>query len=340
MKRGIFNLITEIEAYRETPKDWFITLDHSTVFWYGLLKREGELTTNISFKEYIIDYLKNLKKAVETNLEKRFIYFICSRKKVRFNINKKPFYNPITKNLTIHMIIGKNKKIKVKTKFFDCDFVKYVNPNIKLSEVFISFQKEINNTIIMSIHDFLLEFNINIGIETVIHYVGKTKNPHTRPTNSVHAGLSNVLYNIPTEEEDVFLYFNTFKVITEVENNAYGLNFITTNSLTDEIDVENEADIIEKAFILYFDSEIQYENRIKENKEFKNNLIKLTNNNNIRSLQIFYEMRGTSEYWKFSSSAINKNYRHIFTFKIDNNQLIFEKDSSIYNYYNSRGSLG
>lgn len=90
MNRGIYKAITTIEQYHNAHKDWFVELQQSQMFWYDLIANPNEYSPTVNTKKIIIDDLKYLKKEVEDNLEKRFIYFICTRTKVRFNINKKP----------------------------------------------------------------------------------------------------------------------------------------------------------------------------------------------------------------------------------------------------------
>lgn len=338
MQRGMFNSLTTESTYANAKKNWFIQLDTSIAIWYGLLKKEGELNSDIHMKSIVTDMLKKIKNEVEENLEKRFIYFIATRPKVRFNTKKKPSFNPITKNNTLHIIIGNNKKKKIKFKYYDELTEEFIHPSINLTEYFItiSFNK---NKISTSVHDFLLNFDINLGLPTEIHYVGITKNPHTRPTNGAHAGFNDVLYEMDTENEDVFLFFNIFKVTTLADNSDYNLSFFTTNSMTDEIKVEQEGNIIEKALILYFDSKTQYNNKDKEKAELENSLNELYNKHNINTLQMHYEFGRKNEYWKFYSSNINSTQKHIFTLTPKNKSFEISYKSERYEYYNNMGAI-
>lgn len=323
-----------MEQYDDAEKDWFIELQHSQMFWYDLIANPNEYSTTVSTKNTIIDDLKFLKKEVENNLEKRFIYFICSRTKVRFNITKKPTYNRFTKNIKIHLLIGKNKiKKTIKLKILDINTNKFTNPRIELTEKYITIFDSSNQFISYSVHDFLSHNNIDLNLSSQVQYVGYTKNPDTRPTNGSHAGFNEVLYKISNEENDIFIYFNLFKITSVTKNHNSGINFVMPNSMSDEIDVDTEGLIIEKCLILYFNSKNQIKNKENEYKELKNNLVKISKENKIGSIQFYYEFENYNEYWVFYSSSIKPSIKHIFTVELNNESLEVQLGSHMYSQY-------
>lgn len=97
MYRGIFSYLSSNDMYNSSEKEWIVELDRYHRYWYDLIVNPSEVAEYFDTRQLIVDYLKKIKKEVEAHLEKRFIYFICSRERVRFNINKKPSYNPFTK---------------------------------------------------------------------------------------------------------------------------------------------------------------------------------------------------------------------------------------------------
>ena len=314
MERGIFSYFSNDEFYRKIKKQWIIELEKSTWFWYDLVVRPYDFAKDINTKNLIIDYLKKLKKEVENNLEKRFIYFVCSREKVRFNTNKKILYIPFIRKSIIPVIIG-NKKATLRIKFPSHNL--FSNPIFYCTDKFITIYSSNQRMVTYSIHDFLEKYNINLGITSRIEYVGCTKNPHTRPTNGSHTGLNDILYN-NIDTRDILIYFNTFRVYSKGGSN--GLHFITANAMTNEIDVEKEGNIIEKSFILYFDSEHQNRNKLNESNELKNE-IKYLLNKNINSINFYYEIDGNNDYGFLSSSKVLPDHIHSFNISYDNENI-------------------
>jgi len=328
MRRGMFGSLVENDAYKQAEKDWFVQLSQSDMYWYNLIVNPQE---PFDTRKLITGYLKWLKKEVEENLDKRFVYFICSRVKIRFNTNKKPSYSLFTGKLKLHILLGKaNKEIVVKTPIIDPHTNKRLKPKVDLTDKFITLTNKHGHKITMSIHDFFLEAQINIGQATKIQYVGYTKNPDTRPTDGAHAGLNEVLYKVSNEENDILIFFNLFKVMTNAINNMAPVNFVVSNAMTDEVEVDLEGKIIEKCFILYFDSNNQTKNKETERSQLKNNLLKLSKENKIKTVQVYYELHKPSEYWEFFSSSVRPSARHIFTATIEDGKIKITNGSRLF----------
>ncbi|HHQ4599991.1 hypothetical protein J1F21_08840 [Aeromonas veronii] len=322
MNRGLFSSISNNEAYSDADKKWTVELQRFHKYWYDLVVNPNEVAEYFDTRKLIVDYLKGVKKDVEQSLEKRFVYFICSRTKVRFNTKKKPFFNPITKKVKIHILVGKKEaKRSIRCKFFDRGLGKFTNPRIDLTDKYITITDSSGDLTTASIHDFLDGSNINLGISSNVEYVGYTENPHARPTNGSHTGLSDTLYKVSNEDCDTLIYFNIFKVITEATSKSSMLNFVIPNSMTDEIGSELEGKVIEKCFIFYFDAINQSRNKKTELSELKNSLVKMAKENKIGSITFYYEFEHVNDYAIFSSSSVEPNYCHRFSVFLENNHV-------------------
>jgi len=322
LNRGMFSSISDNEAYAEADKKWTVELQRFHKYWYDLVVNPNEVAEYFDTRKLIVDYLKGVKKAVEQSLEKRFVYFICSRTKVRFNTKKKPFFNPFTKKVKIHILVGKKEKKKsIWCKFFDRGLGKFSNPKIDLTDKYITITDSSGDLTTASIHDFLDGSNIDLGISSNVEYVGYTENPHTRPTNGSHTGLSDTLYKVSNENYDTLIYFNVFKVVTEATSKNSMFNFVIPNSMTDEIESELEGKVIEKCFIFYFDAINQSRNKKKELSELKNSLIKMAQENKIGSITFYYEFEDVNDYAIFSSSLVEPSYCHRFSVCLENDNV-------------------
>ncbi|SEC92086.1 hypothetical protein FIV41_18045 [Pseudomonas marginalis] len=316
MSRGMFASIAASDAYKNADKEWCVELQTYHKYWYDLVVNPNDVADYFDTRKLIVEYLRAVKKHVEESLEKRFIYFICSREKVRFDTNKKPSFNPITKKTKIYIRVGKyQKKRSIHCKFYDVHSEKFCMPEISLSEKYITIADSEGDLVTSSIHDFLEEANIALGLDSKVEYVGYTKNPHTRPTNGAHTGLSDALYKVADENRDSLIYFNLFKVITRAVNGGAMLNFAMANAMTDEVDVDLEGELLEKCFIFYFDSVSQNRNKEKELLELKGHLSRVSSEHKISTIDVVYEFERPSEYGLFSSSKVLPKHRHAFTIR-------------------------
>lgn len=326
MARGELKGILDMEAYRASQKDWFIESLHSKIYWYELLVNKHQL---FDTKKLIRDELSVLKKHVEDNLEKRFIYFIFSRTKVRFDSSRQPTITAFRKRLKVHLLIGKQQKrisVSIDAKRVDGKPIK-----ASVDDKFITISISEEDQVCMSVHDFLLSTGVSLGLFSKIHYIGYTKNPQTRPTNGAHSGLSKILHNVSNDDNDILISFNLFKVTTKGSFEEKQMDFIIANSMTDEISVDLEGYIIEKCLILYFDSNNQDANKDNERSELLSSLRKLKSENRIRSIQLHYEIDDPlSDYFTFYSDNVSPNLRHVFTVKESNDAIMIAAGSTLY----------
>ena len=78
MDRGIYDILLKHPIYQNSKKDWIIETARSDMIGYDLMFDPfDELET----RPMVLNQLKQFKKDVESSIEKRFIYFICTRKK-------------------------------------------------------------------------------------------------------------------------------------------------------------------------------------------------------------------------------------------------------------------
>lgn len=328
MNRGAFDFFTNYSIYIESEKDWYIALDRSDCFWYELIVNPPD---EFDTKKYALDYLKELQGAVETQLDKRFIYFLAARKKVRFSKAKKPKYSFFGSRLTLYVELGRERKLKkITTQVLDMQTGKPIKPAIEINDRFITFIFTPQSKVSIAVHDFLRNNAIELGISTEVHYVGYTKNPSERPINRAHRGLADTLYRVSNEEHDFFVYYNLFKVLSVASNQNAAVNFCLANSMIDEVKVDEEGRIIEKALIRYFQTESQEVNRQSEEKELENSLIKLAAKHKIKSLSVHIEMDTPNEYYRFFSRSIDPSDKHIFTCQLSGNSVEIEKGSTLF----------
>ncbi|EJG1585433.1 hypothetical protein CIF44_RS10565 [Vibrio parahaemolyticus] len=319
MNRGIFDFYSHDKVYNSSKKEWLVGLEQCQMYWYELLVNGHE---KIDTRKLIVSQVKKLKEDVENCLEKRFVYFICSRKKVRFCTNTPPVLTPFHGFMKLRVLVGREKEPKefIVQALYDENW-DVVIPEVDETGRFIVFTHPSGHSNCFSIHDYFMNFNVNLGYSTKVEYVGITKNPNDRPLNGVHGGLTDVLYNVSNDDNDILVFFNIFKVITNATDNRYNITYNIANAMTDEIKVDQEGEVIEKAFRFYFDSSTQKRHRDTERREIVNDLKEMSQKNNIQLIHMLYEVEDDSEYYQFSSSKILPKRSHCFTVELSDDDI-------------------
>ncbi len=316
MTRGLFNNILSIPGYQDAEKYWHITLERSDFFWFDLVVDPPEAQDT---RHLITDYLKELRSNVEAALEKRFIYFYTSRKKVRFDTKRQPAYSlfGFGNKLIIHLIISGKKRRKLTLPAPPTIEIngKPSRPKIFVDDRFIYFQWPTFSTV-ASIHDFLRLNKISLGIASEVQYVGITKNPARRTLSREHRGYADAIYFAPTSENDIFLTVNTFKVMSDATAGEGWIRIISANSMTDEIPVGDEGAVIENALIHYFDAKSQQPDKDNSWAKFKNLLRVTLASKKINSISIHMELDEPSEYDNLGSRHIEPSMSHSFVWEL------------------------
>lgn len=309
MTRGYLGNLASNPAYAGSTKDWYVTLQQSSCYWYDLIVNPPDF---LDTRNSISSQLEELRVEVEQTLEKRFIYFFASRTKVRFDTTRPPKYSLFGGWLVITLLTGRyRKRHTIKIKFGDLDG-RPLRPRVEVSDRFIAIVHSDTASQTFSVHDFLRAFDISLGIPTEVHYVGITKDPGDRPLSRKHRGITDTLYNVSNEENDFFVFINLFKVMANAKNAPYGVHFVVANSMIDEIPTDEEGRVVESALIAYFDCASQNVNREKERSVLNNQLVSLAEKHKIQSVSMHLEMESPNEYFIFGSAAAPAAPSHSF----------------------------
>jgi hypothetical protein len=98
--------------------------------------------------------------------------------------------------------------------------------------------------------------------------------------------------------------------------------------MSDEVPVDAEGGVIEKAFIAYFDSSLQQEERAHERATLYKNLKRMKKHKQIDHAVFDFEMSEPNSYFRFYSDAIEPSHRHVFSFSAAADGLSLEKLNS------------
>lgn len=315
MIRGLFNNFLSIPEYQDAKKAWHVTLERSEFFWYELVVNPPEAHDT---KQLIANYLKKLRSDVEATLEKRFIYFYISRKKVRFDTTRPTKYSlfGFGNNLEINIIIEGKKRQRICLPVPRVEINgKFIKLNVSTDDRFMYLQGPTFSKT-LSIHDFLRLNQISLGITSEVLYVGITKDPAKRTLNREHRGYADAIYFSPTSENDIFLTVNTFKVMSDTTMGSGFLRVVSANSMSDEIPADDEGAVIENALIHYFDTRAQQTDKKNSLPKSKNLLDLTLGAKKIKSVSIHMELENPSEYDALGSRCITPNTSHSFSWEL------------------------
>jgi hypothetical protein len=322
MNRGFLSSISELDPYSAAPKRWYVNLSQTSCFWYDLVVNPPSRAESSSS---VKSYLTALKKQVEESLEKRFIYMYGARKKLRFDTREPLSKTLLRRQTQVNVLVGRDQR----RVSIPCDLsglgVKSLDAlRFEATDRLICLSLEEGPPITIAVHDFMQLFAATIDEPTEIHYVGLTKNPHLRPLGREHRGYSDMVYGVGSEDHDFFLYVSLFKAMVKADHRQSGLHFLMSNAVIDDIDVQREGELIEGAFIAYFDSKYQNEGGAGERAKLKSLLQRIKAERNIEEIVFDFEVEPPSPYYRFFSRGRSPADRHVFRCCADGDQLTID----------------
>jgi hypothetical protein len=315
MNRGAFKDLSTIPPYRDTEKEWLVSIYRTECYWHD---QTVSIIDELDCTTEIAELLKVMQRMLRERLDKRFVYFVGSRRRVRFSLQYPPVYSASTGLITYYVEVGRDRELlKIATPLR----AQMADPRIEYTDKVLTYQFDADNRVGGSVHEFHLHNGINLGLATRVHYVGYTGRPSYRLIHDEHRGLADTLRDMPPDEYDIFHYYNLFTVVSYGVH-ASGARFVLANSMTDEVTVRDEGQLIEKALIYYFRTEQQVLNRKREIAELKNRLVALSRNLNIRSVNVTLEREPHSDYYRFFSTQVPPADRHEFAVAVSGGELI------------------
>ena len=327
MHRGYFGNLANLETIGNRGKTWLVSLDSFNMIWLGHIQKSTE--TAAAARPVIRKFLSEQKRLVRETLDKRFIYFICSREKIRFRPTRRTRPGLWRGNFTLPFIAGSAETrhdIPVSpARFPERNGRPPAAISTERDALILHYPEGPDETI--PVWSVAANFTFPGGTE--IHYVGYTQNPEDRFTRSRHAGLADVKQRVDARDKDIFIHFNLFRVyLVDAEEEAPVTCFLS-NAMLGEVPTNEEGFIIEEMCILYFDSAWQNRNKTKEYARLRNRLKRLRTGKNVSSLHLIYNPADRGNELCFFSSAVAPAWIHECRFTLDGDRLILERDKNV-----------
>lgn len=315
--RGLFHPLGKHAAYAESIKTLKISLLETTMIWHDLLVDSSEAD---GIRPEVSVYLRMLKKRIDSFSARNFVYMLALRPRVR--IIEQPRYRRFLGGLLMRIAIGnqgRQQRIIIPTAYLTA-LQLGVRPTVSFTPRMITFKGN-GNSFSIPVHNLLLDLSVNLGVASEVTYVGRTEDPATRVIDGNHRGLTDTLAIALERQDDVFLYTNTFHARSHSASKDGGMVFVFSNSLTDNIPIKPETDLIEKLLITYFDPVTMKKERDSDQTKLRKILTRLSENENVAAVEMRLEVDDTSDYYRFGNANVAYGHRHAFVCTVEGNEV-------------------
>ncbi|KXF79946.1 hypothetical protein [Enterovibrio coralii] len=303
---------------------WHADLVGSGMFWCDLLVDERFSAELGVLSQYIVDYRVNLKNEMVHRLEDNLLFLFCRREKVRFDIYKRPSYNFLTKKTKFHFVIGKERRkvsasVSLKSFFFE----DMANPKILYDSKFVTFIKNEKDNMTLSVHDFLSEVGIELGIKSEVVGTGTSSSPYYGNTEFHLDCFQRETEAYAEKDTDLIVFMNEYQVrkseglVQEISSLEDG-DEETPPALSD-----TELLMLSRCFSLYFLGDDTATSMLVKNAV--TNLSRFMRRSAISRIEVDHAYDADGEYIRLSGQEVASSASHAFAILWDDEKLVVDR---------------
>ncbi|AXA91938.1 hypothetical protein [Massilia sp. YMA4] len=280
------------------PQTWTATVAESKFYWYDLLADGTQLP---DFRDPVGRYLRRMQFALDGTMEKRLIYFLVARPRVRIDPQRSVSWGFFSLKLTIPVLIGAEARKSTITVELDVPFEATLKkPTVELQDKYLLLNwGALTET--FSIHDLLQRYDTGLPNAGKILYVGQTHNPSGKLAKGMVTAV-NRLREATEQEYDSFLLVQRYEVQVET----------TSTELLEEPSTRTRTDIVEGALIRYFEGATPTGRRDSELSTRRDHLHELQQTYWLERLTVDTGFKDADAFYELGSDTVPASRRHVF----------------------------
>lgn len=277
------------------PQVWEATVSETSFYWYDLIN-DPKVP---DFHDPIGRYQRRMQFALDATMEKRLMFMLVARPRLRFDPKRSTSWGFFSLKLTIPILIGGEERkstITVELKPpFEATFKK---PLIQLYDKYMTLNWG-SMTETFTIHDLMQRHDTGLHYPSKVQYVGQTRDPAGRLAKGRLMAVSNLCdSNAPVY--DTLLLVQNFNVAVETE----------TKEFAEQASQRSQMEVLEAALIRYFegpDARSAQEHRLRRER-----LRSLHEAYQIEQLTIDLGFQESNDFYDLESAVVEKSRRHLF----------------------------
>jgi hypothetical protein len=223
------------------PQRWDATVAEAKYYWYDLLVNDPPVA---DFRDPIGRYQRRMQFALDATMEKRLLYLLVARERLRFDVKKGTSWGFFGLKLSVPILIGKDERkhsLQIElTVPFEATFKK---PQVTLHDKYLALNWG-SMTEVFSVHDLIQQFATGLAFPSKVLMVGQTRDPAAKLAKGRHTAVNRICEEVEAES-DCFLLIKRMKVAVDT----------TATDWSEEASVRTHVDVLEAMLIRHFEGE-------------------------------------------------------------------------------------
>ncbi|SFU68100.1 hypothetical protein [Pseudoduganella namucuonensis] len=311
------DLIADAAAQSYLPQSWDVTATEPKFYWYDLIT---DFPPVPDFRDPLGRYLRRMQFAIEATLDKRLLYLLVSRPRLRFDLKRGTSWGFFSLKLTVPLLVGPNQdreSVTIDLKVPDDATLK--KPTVQMFDKFITLNwGSLIET--YTAHDLLQAFDIKMSFPSRVHYVGQTHDPAGR---LLKGRLSSVNRICDRNQPD----YDNFLLVQRLNINTFGAKHPSDDGSeqAQEQLLKERMDAIECVLIQYFEDETRKTRSPREQLARQTRLRNLQNSHRLVGMRVDLGMEVSSSFQRLYSDKVGESDHHVFECTLQEGQATFRK---------------
>jgi hypothetical protein len=312
------DLMPMVPQRTSSPQTWVVTVADAKYHWYDLIAGFPEIP---DIRDPVGRHLRRMQFDLEATSEKRLIYFVVNRPRVRFDTTRSTSWGFFSLKLTIPILAGPEEKRENLTIELQVPFAATLKkPSVVLTDRFITLNWG-GLIEALSIHDVLQQYENNLTHKSQVQYVGQTKDPLGRLARARLAPVQRV-HQQNNEDNDMLLLIQRMNVEVLSDEGDPGDLPVNQNPIAADLLLKDRIDIIECALIRYFEGPLMHGRSDKEADIRKQRLREAQAANHLDSFRIDLRLEESTNYDELASKHAGASRSHIIDCSIVDGEVI------------------
>jgi len=301
------DLLANVPALINAPQTWNVTVSDAKFHWYDLVAGFPSIP---DIRDPVGRYLRRMQFDLEATAEKRLLYFVVTRPRVRFDAKRATQWGFFSLKLTIPLLVGAQEERQHVTIELEVPFAATLKkPVVTLSEHFVTLNWG-GLVEALSIHDVLQNYDNDVKFPSKLLYVGQTKDPAGRLPKARLTAVQK-LHQQHSEDSDMLLLIQRMNVtVTSDEGDPADLpenqNPVAVDALT-----KDRMDLIECALIKYFEEPSTRTRSAQEMLARRGRIIEVQAAHKVAGFRIDLRLAQAGKYHELQSERVAASRAHI-----------------------------
>lgn len=299
-------LVADIAVQSSAPQSWEVKATDSTFYWYDLLT---DFPPEPDFRAPIGRYLRRMQFAIDATMEKRLMYYLVTRPKLRFDPKRAPSWGFFSLKLTLPILVGAEEKRESLTIELKVPFEATLKkPSVQVTDRFLTLNWG-SMTETFSVHDLLQQYDTGLEFPSKIVYVGQTRDTAARLAKGRVIAV-NRLSDQHRDECDNFLLIQQLSVSVKPDSGKRLAPEVS--ALEQDAQLKSRMDALECILISYFEGQALRHHGEREKLVRTARLNKLQRAYQLEKVMVDLGFEEADAFQKLYSDHVDVAPRHVF----------------------------